>query len=156
MVIFDEPAIRIACLLIALVCGWAVFSALRAAMDQRVSLSIGPQGLFYRPFAAQVVPWRDITAIAVSRGYARHVVMGRASWPRQPQLDMINFAVANPRVYPGGIGRAISRTLQRQFGRPPIAIQVGLVDASLEEIDAAIDASWTGQIQYIDDRPASG
>lgn len=122
----------------------------RAATDRREILKIGPDGLFYRPFAAKPAPWREITAITVVRAYQQEIFLGHSKMLRQPQLDTLNFALAHPEAWPNGPGRTISRYFQSIAGTPPIAIQTWFIDATPEQLTAAIAVYWKSEIKQVD------
>lgn len=120
--------------------------------DARPLLRISAEGLYYRPFAADTVPWSEITAIVHWASYTRSVWLGRVSWKRTPSNDQINFAVADPSRYPNHIGRSITRAMQSAGGLPPIIIQLWSIDATADAIKADIAKYWQGQIAELDPR----
>lgn len=120
--------------------------------DKRPLLRISAEGLYYRPFAANTVPWSEITAIAHWSYYTRSVWLGRVRWTRAPSNDQINFAIADPSHYPRHLGRSITRAMQRAGGLPPIVIQLWSIDATAEAIEAEIRKYWPGEIAQLDPR----
>jgi hypothetical protein len=142
------------------VLAFAVFSAVLAiyslsvAFDRRVILRVGSEGLHYRPFSEKTVPWSEITHIARVKTYSLSVVWGSAAHVYHPQLDQINFAVADPARYPNGPLHKLTRFVQSMDGRPPIAIQtVFIAGASTDGILEAIKRHWPGYIAEIEARP---
>ncbi|MEQ1816972.1 MAG: hypothetical protein ABL871_00060 [Terricaulis sp.] len=133
----------------------ASIQALRMIFDKRPLLRISAEGIYYRPFAADTVPWSEITAIAHWSAYTRSVWLGRVSWTRAPSNDQINFAVADPSRYPNHIGRSITRAMQRAGGLPPIIIQLWSIDVTAETIKADIRKYWPGEIARLDPRVMS-
>lgn len=112
-------------------------------------LIIGPEGLTYIPFSPKPVPWSDLTAVTLVGYEGRRVDFpGKVAYYRQPSADMINFAVRDPKRYPSGLGRGVSRLMARMQGLPPISIQVPYVKgATQESIAEAIGRHWTGKIE---------
>lgn len=133
----------------------ASIHTIRMIFDNRPLLRISAEGLYYRPFAADAVPWSEITTIAHWSYYTRSVWLGRVSWKRAPSNDQINFAIADPSRYPNHIGRSITRAMQRAGGLPPIIIQLWSIDATAEMIKADIAKYWSGQIAELDPRVMS-
>jgi len=121
-----------------------VRSALMA--QPRIDLTLSPEGLTYRMFSRDMVPWSEITAITVIRTELLKVRLGKSSWAHQRSLDRINFAVAQPNLYSKSPGAAISRAVQSMGGDPPIAIETWFLSATTEEIADAIGARWSGSI----------
>ncbi|HVV34752.1 MAG TPA: hypothetical protein VHC73_16110 [Vitreimonas sp.] len=137
-------------LAIACVCLIALVLSVRAATDTRDILKIGPDGLFYRPFAPKPAPWSEITAIAMVRTYQQEVLLGHTNMRRTPQLDTLNFALAHPENWPSHPGRSVSRFFQAIAKLPPIAIQTWFIDATPEQLADAIRPYWKGEIKQVD------
>ncbi|MEQ1809508.1 MAG: hypothetical protein ABL889_06270 [Terricaulis sp.] len=143
------------CLAAGIALAIASIQTLRMIVDKRPVLRISAEGLYYRPFAANAVPWSEITAIAHWSYYTRSVWLGRVSWTRAPSNDQINFAVADPSRYPNHLGRSITRAMQRAGGLPPIIIQLWSIDVTPDAIEAEIRKYWTGPIAQIHPRTVS-
>jgi len=149
-VLYPEPSGRIASLAIAAVAGVALVLSIRTLRDTRPLLAIDRAGIMYRPFSTQVVPWSEVTDVAIVRTHRFWARLTRTGFAHQRQLDTVNFAVVDPRRYAPGPGSAISRAVAGAGGAPPIVIQCWFIDASTEEIAAAIGAHWPGEIRRID------
>ena len=143
------------CLAAGIALAIASIHTIRMIFDKRPVLRISAEGLYYRPFATDSVPWSEITAIVHWSYYTRSVWLGRVSWTRAPSNDQINFAVADPSRYPNHIGRSITRAMQSAGGLPPIIIQLWSIDATAEAIKADIAKHWSGQIAELDPRVMS-
>lgn len=145
----------IVCLAAGIALAIASIQTIRMIFDARPLLRLSPEGLYYRPFSDDVVPWSEITAIAHWSAYTRSVWLGRVSWKRAPSNDQINFAVADPSRYPNHIGRSITRAMQSAGGLPPIIIQLWSIDVAPEAVEVEIRKYWPGKIAQLDPRVMS-
>lgn len=148
-----DPVWLVVCLAVGGLCAYGAVHIARTLADKRPILSIGPDGLYSAPFADRVVPWPEITEMARLLTFGHWSVMGRVHWKHYPTHDQIHFAVADPRLYPSGIGRQLTRAMQRLGGLPPIGIQLYFVDADPDAVIAEIAKHWKGEIKQIDPRP---
>lgn len=121
-----------------------------AALDKRVQLSIGPGGLLYRRFSSRTVPWSEIRAVVIIRTQRYWVQLNKRDFRHERQSDTINISVADLGSYPGGPGRWLSRAVKGLAGHPPIAIQTWFIDATTDQIAAAIRAHWPGDVAVMD------
>ena len=137
-------------LFLACLCLIGLVFGVRAATDKREILKIGPDGLFYRPFADKPAPWSEITAVAMVRTYQHEVVFGHTKITRTPQLDTLNFALAHPQNWPNHPGRSLTRFFQTIAKLPPIAVQTWFIDATPEQLADAIGQYWQGEIKQVD------
>lgn len=145
--LFYSGVWQIVCLIVAAGCVGGTVMMAGMLLDPRPMLRISAEGLYYRSFAGRPVPWSEITELTHVLGYAKTVVWGQVKWVRAPNTDMLNFGIADLRLYPSDPGRAISRWVQRMDGAPPIAIQLWYVDAPPDAILAEIRKYWRGEIK---------
>jgi hypothetical protein len=105
-------------------------------------LTIAPDGLKYQPFSPQPIPWIEVTAIKRVRD---RVGDGKTA---NPNRDVIRFAVRDASQLPlkKGLGGAMMAT---QLSRYNGAIQIDAVQASADEIVAAIKPYWRGDIPIV-------
>jgi hypothetical protein len=137
----------------------AAFFFFIAALTFRESLRtspilvIGPEGLTYAPFCSKPVPWSGLAEVTLVRYEAKVVNFpGKVVYYWQPNSEMVNFAVSEPKLYPSGPGRGFNRfAMTKMYGLPPISIQVYYVkDATLDAIGDAIRKHWSGRIERKD------
>jgi hypothetical protein len=127
----------------------SVVQAARMLLDPSPILRISIEGLHYRPFADDAVPWSEITAITHLFAYGSMRFLGRVTHTRAPASDQINFGVAEWAKYPSHPGRLLTRWMQQLGGMPPIMIQLWYVDGDPSAICTEIKKHWRGYIQEI-------
>lgn len=117
-------------------------------LDRRVQLAIGPEGLFYRPFSPQTVPWNEIKAVAIVQTHWQLGSLLRIVWRRHLRQDSINFDVSGEDRIKHGI--PFYRIGALMANAPPCPLYPIIV-AHLERADAAsvaraITRHWKGQV----------
>jgi hypothetical protein len=126
-------------------------SVLPLILDRRLQFAIGSDGLFYRPFSRQTIPWSAIESIAIVQTYRQLGSMFRIFWRRHLRQDSINFDVRGESLMNGGT--PFYRMGARMANAPPCPLYpiiVGhLAGADVERIARAIKGHWKGQIPML-------
>lgn len=108
-------------------------------------LRIGPDGLLYRPFYHEPVPWTEITRVQVYR--ASYWMKQTREWKRAPQADQISLAVLEPDRFPTGVFRRMSRHTASEFKRLPVMLNTNYIDGAPQAMLDAIQLYWRGTIE---------
>ncbi len=90
------------------------------ALDRRVKLRIGPEGIFYASWGGQPILWSEFEGFAISR-QQNVVVEARVKQPDQ-------FRARLP------LSARLDAWLNPRFGRPPFSINPTQLDQSAEKI----------------------
>lgn len=128
--------------------GLAVYTVV-TANDRGIILSIGPDGLLYKPFSDKHIPWSDIMGVTVVRGTSRQVTWGKRSDVPNPMMDKIALSLRSFEKYSGELRNSL-RGLKRFFGRAGLEFDVWhLQNAPADKVADAISYYWQGQIQDV-------
>lgn len=159
------PAVGWICVGVAALFYTLLIPIIRETFTPGPMLTIGPEGILYRPFSPQIIPWPEISEIKLVRAVRRYrdahddppseslaFGAGGRRPPKTPADDPakmgIVFNVRDPSRYRarGGFGNAMT-----SFGAGIAGgIQISMVRATTPEILAAINPHWGGDIPIVE------
>jgi hypothetical protein len=95
------------------------------ALDRRVKLRIGPEGLWYAPWGAQPISWGEFESFSVFTSGKFRFLQANPKYPEQlrtrlPALSRINSSINS------------------RFGRPPFYINPTQLDATVDRLLEAL------------------
>lgn len=109
-------------------------------------LTISADGIRYLPFSRETVPWSAVANVTLTRGYSHS--RGASDYRRFKLMDGVSFVVIDPKRFPVPPGGVRADSI-------PVNIMAAAVQASAQEIMAAMRACWSGgDIREVDGIPA--
>lgn len=95
------------------------------ALDRRVRLRIGPEGLWYAPWGTQPIPWGEFEEFSVFNSGNYPFLEARPSYPDQVRDRMSAFSRLNS-------------SINARFGRPSFYINPTQLDVTLDRLLEAL------------------
>lgn len=147
--VVQSGTIQIAFAVVAGLSAIGLTGVLPLLVDRRVQLSISPQGLTYRPFSTDPVPWEDITAVAIVRTTHRLGRLLAVLWKETLTRESINFDVLDPNRFARGQPfYRLSARLMNQGPVPTYPVEISFLhDADSATLSREIARFWKGPIE---------